>query len=65
MAAGMYFCKRKHWRSASLARLYTTTPPSIGYEFNELKPDEEEEDDDDDDNDDDDGSSDGRPLLTR
>ncbi|KAI8337628.1 peptidase S8/S53 domain-containing protein [Chlamydoabsidia padenii] len=56
LATGIYLFKRKHWRSASLARQYSAAT-DIGYEFNELKPDEEEDDND--------GSSDDRPLLTQ
>ncbi|KAI8328486.1 peptidase S8/S53 domain-containing protein [Chlamydoabsidia padenii] len=58
LATAMYLHKRKDWRSPSLPR--QTPRASMGYEFDELKPEEEDEDDHDEG-----GSSDARPLLSQ
>lgn len=65
LATAMYLHKRKDWRAPSLPRQTPSTAPtaSLGYEFDELKPEEEDEDD----HDDYEGGepSDARPLLSQ
>ncbi|KAI8086048.1 peptidase S8/S53 domain-containing protein [Halteromyces radiatus] len=60
LATGMYFHKRKHWRSPSLPN-QSSAISSQSYEFQEFKHDEDDEDDDFEEGE----ASDGRPLLSQ